>query len=66
MNLLLNDMGQVAFAAALIGSGGEKEDAILLGDGITLAPIAREGQSAPDGDGTFFQFLWKVAAIGSD
>ncbi len=51
----LNDPGQAAFYATLTGtSGGTSDDnGIFRGAGSTITQIAREGQAAPDGNGTF-------------
>jgi hypothetical protein len=54
----LNDAGQTAFFAMLTAtSGGAGDDSGLYrGDGTTLVRIAREGQTAPDGNGKFSTF----------
>jgi len=53
----LNDAGQVAFQATLTGtSSGNNEQGIFRGSGDSLAQIARVGQVAPDGNGTFSSF----------
>jgi len=54
----LNDPGQVAFAAELTGTSGGWADnsGIFRGAGGALTQIARAGQAAPDGNGTFFDF----------
>lgn len=54
----LNNSNQVSFFAELTGtSGGSNDNAgIFLGDGSSLAQIARKGQSAPDGNGSFSTF----------
>jgi hypothetical protein len=51
----LSDAGSVVFRATLAGtSGGSTDDsAIYRGDGGALVQIARTGQAAPDGNGTF-------------
>ena len=52
----LNDAGQVAFAGDFIAntSGGTTDDeGIFRRDAATLVQIAREGQAAPDGNGSF-------------
>jgi hypothetical protein len=51
----LNKSGQVAFGASLYGtSGGASDDrGIFRGSGGALTQIAREGQTAPDGNGVF-------------
>jgi hypothetical protein len=52
----LNDAGQTSFTGYLTGtSGGSLDDyGIFRSDGTTLTQIAREGDAAPDGNGTFF------------
>ena len=52
---VLNDAGQAAFVGRLRNtSGGSSDDAgIFRGDGTTLTQIAREGQDAPDDNGSF-------------
>jgi len=60
----LNNLGQVAFDARLTGTGGGTSDdrGIFRGDSrtdvplLTLLTIVREGQSGPDGDGSFVSF----------
>lgn len=54
----LNDAGQTTFAAKLTGSSqGTQNDIIIArSDGSELREIARKGDLAPDGDGTFFDF----------
>lgn len=54
----LNDLGQAAFEADLVGtSGGGADDlGVFRADAISLALIARRGQASPDGDGTFANF----------
>lgn len=51
-----NLAGHVAFDAELTGTtGGAADDTgVFRGDGTTLVEIAREGDVAPDGDGTIF------------
>jgi hypothetical protein len=55
----LNNAGQVAFAASLSGTtGGFVDDGgVYLGDETTITQIAREGQTAPDGNGAFSRFF---------
>jgi hypothetical protein len=48
----LNDEGQVAFEANLFGP----EYGIFRGDGVSLIPIARSGQTTPDGSRQFVKF----------
>lgn len=52
---VVNDAGQVALAIALVGTtGGLSDDrGLFRGDGTTLVTIAREGQPAPGGNGSF-------------
>lgn len=54
----LNETGQAAFFGVLSGtSGGTNDDrGIFRGDGATLVSLAREGQAAPDGNGSFSGF----------
>jgi hypothetical protein len=53
----LNNLGQVGFYGGLSGvSPGGSEFGIFRGSGGALTRIIREGQSAPDGDGTFSAF----------
>jgi hypothetical protein len=51
----LNAAGQVAFRGVLTGTtGGTVDDVgIFRGDGSGLTQIVREGQAAPDGNGSF-------------
>jgi hypothetical protein len=51
--------GQVAFGASLIGTAGgaTDNDGVFLGDGTSLSQVAREGQTAPDGNGRFSTFV---------
>lgn len=59
----LNAVGQVAFAANLVGtSGGPNDDnGVYRGDGSAgnLVEIVREGQSVPDGNGVFSSIGWR-------
>ena len=54
----LNDTGQVAFIASFTDtSGGDSDnEGIIRGNGTILTQIAREGEDAPDGNGSFSQF----------
>jgi hypothetical protein len=54
----LNDNGLVVFPADLTGTSGGTTDnnGIFAGSGGALTQIAREGQSAPDGNGLFAIF----------
>ena len=54
----LNNIGQVAFEGILLGTNGGSSDngGIFRGNGGALTQIAREGQGAPDGNGTFSSF----------
>jgi hypothetical protein len=51
---VLNDRGQVAFAAFL--KGGTSQSGIFRGDGVTTTPIALQGTSATGTTGTFASF----------
>ena len=55
---VLNDAGQVAFVAAFSGTSGGTSGAraVIRGDGGSLTTVAREGQTTPDGNGTFSNF----------
>ena len=50
-----NDSGQAAFRGILIGTSGGNSDnlGVFRSDGGTLTQIGREGQPAPDSNGTF-------------
>jgi hypothetical protein len=54
----LNNAGEVAFTAEITGTKGGLRDGsgIFRGAGRRLTQIARTGQSAPDGNGTFSYF----------
>lgn len=59
-NPALNDSGQVVFRSQLDGPNQESnfENGIFRGDGVSeLVQIARTGDLAPDGDGTFDYFF---------
>ena len=51
---VLNDRGEVAFAAFL--TGGTSQSGIFRGDGITTTPIALQGAAAAGTTGTFASF----------
>lgn len=53
--VVLNDVGQAAFTASLQGTHGGFTDnrGMFRGTGAPLVQIARKGQSAPGGSGTF-------------
>jgi hypothetical protein len=61
----INNPGQVAFSAILDGtSGGTTDDTgIFLGSGVEITQIVREGQLAPDSNGTFSSFFDSVPAL---
>jgi hypothetical protein len=44
------------FAATLSGASGGADAGVFIGDGETLTAIARFGQAAPGGEGTFSDF----------
>ena len=54
----LNNAGQVAFRCFMSNTiaGTADDTGIALGDGVSLTLIAREGQPAPDGNGSFSSF----------
>lgn len=56
---VLNDSGQAAFLATLAGTsgGGSDNTGVFRGSGGGITQIAREGQSVPDGNGTYASFL---------
>jgi hypothetical protein len=58
-NPVLNDSGQAAFFAGLTGTsgGGTDNTGIFRGSGGSITQIAREGQAAPDANGTFSNFF---------
>lgn len=61
---VMNDAGQVTFSARLGGtSGGSIDDiGIFRSDGVSgVVQIARKGQAAPDGNGTFTQLSFVPA-----
>ncbi|MEM1012439.1 MAG: choice-of-anchor tandem repeat NxxGxxAF-containing protein [Planctomycetota bacterium] len=62
--IALNDAGQTAFRAFLTGTsgGGSDSSGLYRGDGMagSLVTIARAGQGAPDGNGSFSGFLSPV------
>ena len=52
----INDSGQVVFGSILSGTTGDEDNyALFLGDGDSVIEIAREGETLPDGNGTFHQ-----------
>ncbi|QEG37116.1 DUF7453 family protein [Bythopirellula goksoeyrii] len=59
----LNNAGQSAFVGLLTGtSGGDSDDSgIFRSDSQSLTEIARKGQNAPDGNGTFLLFSSSIA-----
>lgn len=56
---VLNDASQIVVPVAFGGTVGGSADntAIVLADRNSIAMIAREGDAAPDGDGTFATFF---------
>jgi hypothetical protein len=63
----LGASGEVAFSANLTGtSGGESDDeGIFLGTGGAVTQIVRDGQAAPDGNGTFTSLSFSSPALGA-
>jgi len=57
-NAVINSNSAVAFLATITGSSGGTADneAVYLANGTNLVQVARKGQSAPDGNGTFASF----------
>ncbi len=55
----INDRGEVAFVAHLLGtSGGQANNqGLYLGNGSTLFELVRRGDPVPDGNGSFLNFL---------
>ena len=56
----INESGQVAFSASLYGtSGGSSDDrGIFRGSGVgNPTQLVREGDGAPDGNGSFLSFM---------
>jgi len=49
----INDSGMAAFRGDIAGTGGEVDQGIFVGSKNSIAQIARTGQAAPDGNGTF-------------
>ena len=64
-NATLNDAGQVALGGFLNGTSGGVADneGIFRGDGNVLTQIAREGQTAPDGNGSLAISGWTTPQI---
>ncbi|MEM9704249.1 MAG: choice-of-anchor tandem repeat NxxGxxAF-containing protein, partial [Planctomycetota bacterium] len=64
-DIVLNDAGQAAFFGDLIGTAGGVTDntGLFRGSGGALTRIAREGQAAPDGNGTFGAFVGAAPAL---
>jgi len=58
-DIVLNDAGQAAFVGYLFetSSGLRDDSGIFRGDGTDLVQIVREGQLAPDGNGSFTQIF---------
>jgi hypothetical protein len=58
-NPVINNLGQVAFYARLMGLGApiNENEGIFRGAGGAITQIARKGQAAPDGNGTFSTFF---------
>lgn len=56
---VINNLGQVAFYARLTGLGApiNENEGIFRGAGGAVTQIARKGQAAPDGNGTFSSFF---------
>ncbi|MAE62115.1 MAG: hypothetical protein CMJ49_12250, partial [Planctomycetaceae bacterium] len=55
---LFNDLGQVGFTGNLSGTIGGNNDSrgVFRGTGGAVTQVVRQGQPAPDGNGTFFTF----------
>ena len=51
----LNDAGQAAFGASLDGAP-DADDGIFLAEVSGVIRVGREGETSPDGNGTFFSF----------
>lgn len=64
----MNDLGQCGFVATFDDTtGGSADDSALLrSDGGAVVTIAREGDGAPDGNGTFSQFTLSEGAALND
>ena len=62
----LNDAGQAVFKSFLVGTSGGNSDnsGIFRGSGGAITQVAREGQAAPDGNGTF-SFFSDASALNS-
>ncbi|MEM7576390.1 MAG: choice-of-anchor tandem repeat NxxGxxAF-containing protein [Planctomycetota bacterium] len=58
----LNDQNQIAFRGSLGSSnlGGDDNFGLFKTDGSNLQLVAREGQSVPDGNGTFGDFFENI------
>jgi hypothetical protein len=58
----MNDSGEVATWAAFSSTSGGSADntGVIRGDGVSLDQIVREGQSSPDANGTFSDFVSSI------
>jgi len=56
----INNNGQAAFSGFLVNTTAGNS-AVFRGDGSTTNQLAREGQSAPNGDGSFTGFFTEIA-----
>jgi hypothetical protein len=56
VNPTLNNLGQVSFMASLEGTSGGEWLGIFRGSGGAVDQIFRVGQTAPDGNGVFWEF----------
>jgi hypothetical protein len=52
----MNDFGQVAFSAAILGSADSFDNGLFIGNGTTITQVARRGQFMPGGGEQFDNF----------
>ena len=57
---VFNDLGQVGFTNTLTGTVGGNNDSrgVFRGSGGAVTQVVRQGQAAPDGNGTFKSFVF--------